>query len=335
MTIQIGTAAEKELGRPPKVSIVIPCYNTANYVAEALDSVFAQTFTDFEVLVVNDGSPDTPALDAVLERYMSRIRYIVQPNGGPSAARNTALRVASGEYVAFLDSDDYWHPNYLEVLTGELDRDPHTAVVFPDATIVGDVQHAGTTTNSRSRGPKEITFAALLDQRCYVFVGVLARRNAIMAVGMLDEDLRCSEDYDLWLRMLRAGHRIRGVNVMLAYYRKRGDSATANSMRMLDHYLRVLAKVSATMDLSAEELEIVERQTRLTTGRKHLVNARAEFFTRNFVNARAEVRRANAYIGSNKLRIIDVMLEIAPNWLVALYNLRDRYLYRMSTQYRS
>ena len=98
----------------PIVSIVMPVYNAASYIGETLDSVFQQTFTDYEVIVINDGSPDTVKLEQALEPYIGRIRYIKQENLGAGAARNEGLRAAQGEFIAFLDADDLWLPNYLE-----------------------------------------------------------------------------------------------------------------------------------------------------------------------------------------------------------------------------
>src|SRR5579863_3220302 len=94
------------------VSVVIPAYNSAEYIAEALDSVVAQTFVDYEIIVVNDGSSDTGKLEKVLVPYLRLIRYIKQENNGPSAARNVAIRAACGKYVALLDSDDRWLPTH-------------------------------------------------------------------------------------------------------------------------------------------------------------------------------------------------------------------------------
>ena len=90
----------------PAVSVVIPAFRVAGYIAETLDSVLAQTCQDFEILVVNDGSPDTEALRAALAPYRERILYIEQPQGGPSKARNTAIAAARGDLLAFLDGDD-------------------------------------------------------------------------------------------------------------------------------------------------------------------------------------------------------------------------------------
>ena len=98
----------------PQVSIIIPAYNVAPYIAETLDSVFAQTFTNYEVIVVNDGSPDTVDFERTIQPYLDRIVYLKQENRGASVARNTGLESARGEFVAFLDADDLWLPNYLE-----------------------------------------------------------------------------------------------------------------------------------------------------------------------------------------------------------------------------
>src|SRR5215216_152427 len=96
------------------VSIIIPAFNAAEFIGETLASVAAQTFKNHEVIVVNDGSPDTEDLERELKRYPARLQYIKQENRGAAAARNTGLRAASGEFVAFLDADDTWLPNFLE-----------------------------------------------------------------------------------------------------------------------------------------------------------------------------------------------------------------------------
>src|SRR3977135_1454602 len=108
-----GVTAQLEIPAP-LVSIIIPAYNVAPFIGETLDSVFGQTCTDFEVILVNDGSPDTEEFERVLQPYRDRIRYLKQENSGASAARNAGLRGARGELRAFLDSYDLWAPQYLE-----------------------------------------------------------------------------------------------------------------------------------------------------------------------------------------------------------------------------
>ena len=96
----------------PKVSVVIPTYNSSQFIVETLESVFAQTYKDYEIIVVDDGSTDNTK--EVLQPYTSRIKYIYKENGGPASARNVGIKSAQGEYIAFLDSDDRWLPEKLE-----------------------------------------------------------------------------------------------------------------------------------------------------------------------------------------------------------------------------
>ena len=118
-------------------------YNVAPYIGAAVSSVLAQTYTDFELIVVNDGSPDTPALEAALAPYLDRIIYLTQENRGLSGARNTALRAARGAFVALLDSDDLWEPNYLAVQLAALESNPTLDVIYPNAIWFGDTILAG------------------------------------------------------------------------------------------------------------------------------------------------------------------------------------------------
>ena len=103
---------------PPKVSVIIPAYNAAPYLAETLASVFAQSYPDYEIIVVDDGSTDDTL--AVLEQFADRITLIRKPNGGPASARNAGLRQARGELLAFLDGDDLWLPDKL---AAQVERD--------------------------------------------------------------------------------------------------------------------------------------------------------------------------------------------------------------------
>src|SRR5881227_962875 len=115
------------------VSVVIPAYNVGPLISETLDSVLAQHYRHFEIIVVNDGSPDTPALEAALAPYRDRITYIAQENAGPGAARNAGIERARGELIAFLDGDDIWLPECLTEQVARANADPGLAVVHADA----------------------------------------------------------------------------------------------------------------------------------------------------------------------------------------------------------
>src|SRR5438552_653435 len=118
-----------------RVSVIIPAYNVAPYIAETLKSVFAQTKSAFEVIVVNDGSPDTEKLEEVLQPFRDRIVYLKQENRGLSGARNTGIRTATGDLIALLDGDDLWMPQYIETQTEFLRSHPEYDLVYCNAVF--------------------------------------------------------------------------------------------------------------------------------------------------------------------------------------------------------
>src|SRR5580704_2783719 len=151
----------------PKVSIIIPSYKTAGMIAACLDSAFAQTYTDFEAVVVNDGSPDTSELEKVLQPYMDRIVYIKQENKRCAGARNNAIRQARGEYVAFLDSDDTWMPEHLASQMQQFAENPSLDLVYCDGLLALDAaQDRKFMDKNPSHG--EATFAALIMEHCQI-----------------------------------------------------------------------------------------------------------------------------------------------------------------------
>src|ERR1041384_7742090 len=107
-TLETNHTKEKVKMPAPKVSIIIPVYNVAGYIVETLESVLAQTFRDFEILIINDGSPDTEKFEQAIAPYFGKIIYLKQPNSGAATARNTGIKAAQGKILAFLDGDDIW-----------------------------------------------------------------------------------------------------------------------------------------------------------------------------------------------------------------------------------
>src|ERR1700721_78552 len=149
----------------PKIPVIIPAYNTARLIGAALDSVLQQSFQDFEILEVNDGSPDTPELEQVLAPYLPKIVYIKQENKRAAGARNTAIRQAKGEFLAFLDSDDTWLPNHLSSQMKQFDADASLGLVYANAVLVGDpTNHVEFMEKCPSVG--EAGFEALVVGRC-------------------------------------------------------------------------------------------------------------------------------------------------------------------------
>jgi glycosyltransferase involved in cell wall biosynthesis len=181
----------------PLVSVVIPTFDRAACLGRAVDSVLAQTFTNFELIVVDDGSTDGTA--GLLEAYGERLRCIRQHNRGVSAARNSGIRSARGTYIALLDSDDAWLPQKLEQQAAYFQAHPQAALCQTEEIWVRN----GKRVNPKTRHRK---FSGLIFEKtlplCLVSPSaVMMRKSLFDEVGLFDETLPACEDYDLWLRI--------------------------------------------------------------------------------------------------------------------------------------
>jgi glycosyltransferase involved in cell wall biosynthesis len=204
-------------GKPPMVSVVIPCYNLGQYIAEAVHSVFAQTYQDFEVVVVNDGSTDPETNTIITSLHGPRITVLTTENRGLPAARNRAIQHARGKYICALDADDKLHPSFLEKTIGVLERDPSVAFVSTWLECFG--------TESWVWRQERCDFPKLLAE-CVVLTASPVRRDAVDAVGGYDCEhyLYGSEDWDLWISLVEKGFRGVVVPEVLFYYRQREGS---------------------------------------------------------------------------------------------------------------
>jgi GT2 family glycosyltransferase len=204
----------------PKVSVIIPCYNLGDYLDEAVESVLTQTYQNFEILVVDDGSSD-PATQTLLSDYRrSRTRVIRTPHGGLAAARNTGIANAVGEYVCALDADDCLDVSYLAKTVAVLDRDPTITFVSSWLRTFGD--------EAWEWKPERCDLQTLLSEDT-VLTAALVRREAVLAVGGYDTamPIQGDEDWDLWLTLVARGHR--GVilpEVLFNYRRRAGSMST-------------------------------------------------------------------------------------------------------------
>jgi glycosyltransferase involved in cell wall biosynthesis len=186
----------------PRVSVIIPVYNGAATVARAIDSVLAQSFTDYEIVCVDDGSRDASL--EVLARYQMRVRVLKQPNQGPSAARNLGVRNSSGELLGFLDADDLWHPEFLARTVAVLDREPACAMVYTDLEIADST---GRDLHARLIGERAVPTVEDMLAGLWPILpsSVLIRRAVFERVGGFPEALRAFEDVYLWLLVRETG----------------------------------------------------------------------------------------------------------------------------------
>ena len=304
---------------PAKVSIIIPAYNVASFIGETLDSVFAQTYKDFEVIVINDGSPDTEELEQVLQSHLDRIKYLKQENRGASVARNAGLRAAEGELIAFLDADDIWLPHYLEEQVRFLQQDG-SDLVCADAVHFGGSVFDGRTyfevLMPASDEIGEVTFPGLVSsQQSLITSGVVARRESLLAAGLFDESLRNAQDYDLWIRLALRGARLSYQRKVLARYRYREGSLSGDAVNRVNRELLVLRKVLTNYDLTREQRQEVEGAVNRCTHELNLVKGKEQLDHREFDKARASFREADVLKPSLKLKLVRLMLLIWPDLL--------------------
>ena len=317
----------------PLVSVIIPAYDVAEFIGEALDSAFAQTFTDYEVIVINDGSPDTAKLEQVLAPYMSRIVYLKQENRGVSAARNTGIAAARGSLIAFLDGDDVWLPNYLEVQVKRIQADGTIDVLYPNVLMFGGASEVGDEFITICPSNGEVTFERLLLQECNVSNCSIARKDTLVRAGMFDESLRSVEDFDLWLRVIKAGGRIAYHRDVLARYRRRSGSLTADPIWLSEHILEVLRKVKQREDLTPSERATVANQYEHFHALLRLHEGKRAFFSGDTEGAITGLTEANRFFRNRKTAFTLMMLRVAPRLLLRAYDLRDRFYFRMITKY--
>ena len=244
--------------RAPFVSVVVPTYNLAVYTADALKSAQQQTFTDFEVVIVDDGSTDDTV--AVIQPFLSDPRFtlIRQENQGTAGARNTAISHSRGDWIAFLDCDDLWLPDKLETQVGVIEAYPGAALIFGNGVEFTEEGDFGPFYRKREVFPDGAGLRRILKCNCFWTCSVMVRRRDVLDVGMLRGELPGVDDYDLWLRILEGGGEARGVWEPVARYRKRRDSQGVNKAQMLELLLRVYQ--DARDRLADPELKAVARQ---------------------------------------------------------------------------
>jgi glycosyltransferase involved in cell wall biosynthesis len=298
----------------PKVSVIIPSYNTADLIAACLDSVFAQTYSDFEAIVVNDGSPDTPVLDGVLQPYMDRIVYIKQENKRAAGARNNAIRRARGEFVAFLDSDDEWLPNHLALQMRLIENDPSLDLVYSNGLLVGGP--AGDREfMEQCPSSGQATFDALIMERCQVSVStVVARKRILIDAGLFDETLPRCDDYDMWARAAFHGAKIgydRTVQARLSVCRP--GSLSQSRAKMNEAYWNILEKFKQTLSLNDADRAVVNQRAAEIKGLYLLEEGKCRLTERKFEKARELILEANSYLHSSKLSLAVLGLGVAPN----------------------
>ena len=237
----------------PCCSIIIPAYNAIKYLPDTLESVLKQTFTDFEILIINDGSSDN-----VVEWFTNitdpGIKLISQSNQGVSAARNTGIAEAKGEYIAFLDADDLWSPTKLEKQLQCFANNPSLGLVHTAMTLVDEKGNSlGRTFTSNVEGD---ALKLLLENNTIVTSSVIVRRNCLTTVGEFNINLNSSEDWELWVR-IASRYPIGLIKEPLVFYRQHPENTTKN-WQMLEQDLYSIEQVFQSVP---QELSYLKNRT--------------------------------------------------------------------------
>jgi glycosyltransferase involved in cell wall biosynthesis len=286
-----------------RISVVIPCYRSTRRIEESVASALGQTLPPLEILCVDDASPDDTweallSLEKKTEGLVRPIRH--ETNRGPAAARNTGVRAAKGDWIAFLDHDDLWLPEKLERQAEYLRDHPETGLLHSDAWVEPhDAPDNKRRAHEGRHVPDNDPFPALF-RRCFIMIPtVMVRRDILESVGGFREDLASSVDYDLWLRLALRGIPFGHVTEPLAVWRPQSNSMTANRLRIAQGELRLLER------LSDEDPEVERRIG------KRFVRARLLWLRLGIAHAMLEAGRND-----------DAMVELEKAWTMGPFEPR-------------
>lgn len=260
----------------PKVSVIIPVYNGEKYIAEAIDSVLAQTYPAHEIIVVDDGSTDrtreivnsysvmrTASCENALRTTHDAIRYIYQPNKGPAAARNSGIKEAKGEYIAFLDSDDVWMPEKLEKEI-RLITDSDYAMVYCDMShsVDGKLIYKSYLKEKKYKYVSCGKIYENLLRENFIFTPtVLVRKKTFYKVGYFDETYRICEDYKMWL-MIARDYEIGFLDETLVTRRRNKANITCDKLLFINSGIRLFKELLNSNHHSDKTKEIIEGEYR-------------------------------------------------------------------------
>lgn len=245
----------------PLVSVIIPAYNAAKFIAESINSVMAQTYKHWELIIVDDGSEDD--LKNLIETFShedARIKYVYQQNGKQGKARNTGIEKANGELVAFIDADDIWKPELLKEQI-ELLTNTGADLVFANITIIDTDGNITDEHRVIPAGKLEYIngIRILLQKNIIAITTVVAKKDAIIKAGgfKISNELQYAEDYDLWLRMLANGNTFWCNQPALALYRKHETQSTKLLQSKYMQILEIINNFPVDKNLQKEKENVI------------------------------------------------------------------------------
>jgi glycosyltransferase involved in cell wall biosynthesis len=268
----------------PFFSIIIPTYNRSKKLKQAIDSVLAQTFTDFEILVMDDGSTDnTPEI--IAEYKDQKIIYQWDTNsGGPARPRNRGLKIAKGEWICFLDADDWWTPNKLEVCLDYIKMD-NVDFIYHDLFIVREKRtFFGSRVIKSEQIKSPVLINLLLNGNVIANSSVVVRKRLIDEIGGINEDSKiiAAEDYHAWLRVAQLTDLFKYIPKSLGYYLLHDAGISQKDMSDVHQHVTK----SFFYLLNIKQISYVETLNSYMRGRHHYINGRFERAAKEFKNCK-------------------------------------------------
>ncbi|WP_225587401.1 glycosyltransferase family 2 protein [Methylomonas fluvii] len=288
----------------PLISVIMPCYNSAHIIGKTIANLYQQTFKNFELIVVDDGSTDNSleVLQVITTLYQN-IKIISQQNKGPGPARNRGLKAASGKFIAFLDSDDSWHPEFLAKLHHILEEKPDCVLAYCGWQNIGlSAEQCQPYIPPDYEGNDK--FAVLLRSCPWPIHAALTRKLAIDQVGGFNEHWLTAEDFDMWIRIAMFANIVRAPEVLAYYHHQQGEQISSNRLRAILNHWGV--QKGLLRDFPVISLTLGKAKTNLLT-KGQLLQRAYEFYWKNDLPSAHHLFRKTlglGYFGMNDLKYI-------------------------------
>jgi len=298
----------------PAVTVVIPAWSP-KFIAQTIDSVLTQSFQDFEIVVVNDGSPETETLERVLAPFLPRIRYFVQKNAGGAVARNTGIHDARAPLIVNLDNDDLLEPGHLAAQVEFIQQHPEIDARYVNLLYFGGSDLDGTHWMDHNPSDGDVSLLSVLAGRtCPANPGSIVRRDTLLNLGLYDPAVDSWDDFDMWLRILYSGGKIAYCRKPLVRYRLHGGNLSSRRAYYMESAVRVVEKVEANMRLTAEETAALAARKRSAMFDVEILRGKSALQRRDWSEAIRHFEYCRLQAPSMKLRAVLLALRAAP-WL--------------------
>lgn len=311
-----------------KVSVIIPCYNAEKYIAECLDSIINQTYKNIEIVIVDSSMDKTSfIINEYIEKYPGKIKYFYQNGKGPSAARRYGIEKATGDFIAFLDSDDIYVKDSVEIKLNKFFNDNQLSLVFSDAFIIYEKELLNY--NYKKIVGKYFeghVFKDLIINNFICTSTVMLKKEILNTTGNFNEKLKNVEDYELWLRISRK-YKIGLVDIPLTYYRIRKGSLSDENLNNIEALICVFNKMKNNSGEFNNEINLlIKNNLERYHGEYFIVKTKKSIKSKDYNKARILYHKIYKYNRTNpKYYFIIIMLYLFPHLIGYFLNFKKNH----------